>query len=167
MPIAKFEKVEFNQYRADMEKCFPGIEGWRVADAYNKLRLPERATTGSAGYDFFLPFEIALQKNGEATFPTGIRCKIDPGWFLLLAPRSGHGFKYGARLSNTVGIIDQDYYYAGNTGHIHCKIKTEDAFLIDSGSAYMQGIFLPFGVAEEAEVTNKRTGGFGSTDKNK
>lgn len=42
--------------------------------------------------------------------PTGIRCRIEPGWFLGILPRSGHGFKYGVRLSNTFGIIDSDYF---------------------------------------------------------
>ena len=92
---------------------------------------------------------------------------MNEGWVLLIAPRSGIGFKTGSRLANTVGVIDQDYYYSDNEGHIMVKLVNEGALSRDltvaKGSAFCQGILLPFGIAEGDDTTATRNGGFGST----
>ena len=89
--------------------------------------------------------------------------------FVKLYPRSGLGFKYRLQLNNTVGIIDSDYYYSDNEGHIFCKItcdaKEEKEVLLKKGSAFVQGIFLEYGITFDDEVTELRNGGFGSTNK--
>lgn len=152
--IAKFEKVSEKQYA--------------VQDA---ITLPKRATKGSAGYDFYIPNDhpdITLKHNEFTLIPTGIRCKIDEGWVLMLFPRSGLGFK-GLRLMNTTGIIDSDYYYADNQGHIMVKIINDglEPITLKGGDRFVQGLFLNFGIAkEEEEVTKERSGGFGSTGTN-
>lgn len=165
--VAKFEKVSFEQWAKSIH-CEFNLEEARKS--YDEIKLPKRATLGSAGYDFFLPFDIIVDKNSSTAFPTGIRCNIKDGWVLTCYPRSGHGFKYGVRLANTVGVIDSDYYYADNEGHIYAKILNESSigpqyFELKKGTAFMQGIFLPYGITEDDEVIEQRTGGFGSTDK--
>ncbi|MDE6728798.1 MAG: deoxyuridine 5'-triphosphate nucleotidohydrolase, partial [Oscillospiraceae bacterium] len=112
--IAKFEKVSLGQFRE-------GYSGENAEDVYNALKLPKRATSGSAGYDFFAPFDIELKPGETIKVPTGIRVKIAEGWLLSLYPRSGLGFKFRLRLDNTVGIIDSDYYSSDNEGHIFAK----------------------------------------------
>ena len=91
------------------------------------------------------------------------------GYVLSLYPRSGLGFKYRLQLNNTVGIIDSDYYYSDNEGHIFAKITNdtnEDKIvIIKEGEAFMQGIFTEYFLAEESEVIKERNGGFGSTSK--
>ena len=76
---------------------------------------------------------------------------------------------YRMQLDNTVGIIDSDYYYSDNEGHIFCKItcdaKQEKEVLLKKGSAFIQGIFLEYGITVDDEVTEVRNGGFGSTSK--
>lgn len=135
---------------------------WR--EAYDSIKLPIRATDGSAGYDFHTPFNVAFREGQSTTIPTGIRCKIEPGWMLALFPRSGLGFKHGMRLKNTVGIIDSDYYNAGNEGHIMAKIDVDLNFICNEGERFMQGVFIPYGVAtNDAPIANERVGGFGST----
>ena len=47
---------------------------------------------------------------------------MQPEWVLKCYPRSGLGFKYRLQLNNTVGIIDSDYFYSDNEGHIFSKI---------------------------------------------
>lgn len=89
------------------------------------ISLPKRATKGSAGYDFFAPFDFSLNAGETILIPTGIRAEITDGWFLALFPRSGLGFKYRLQLDNTVGIIDSDYFYAENEGHIMIKITND------------------------------------------
>lgn len=70
------------------------------------LKLPRRATTGSAGYDFFAPYDIQIKPNEVVTIPTGVRAYMLEGEVLMIYPRSGLGFKYFTRLANSVGIID-------------------------------------------------------------
>ena len=89
-----------------------------IREIYDGIRLPKRATAGSAGYDFFAPAAFTLKAGEMTKILTGIRARIDDGWVLKLYPRSGLGFKYRLQLNNTVGIIDSDYFYSDNEGHI-------------------------------------------------
>ena len=96
-----------------------------IHDIYENIRLPRRATAGSAGYDFFAPADITLKPGETVKIPTGIRVWMEPEWVLKCYPRSGLGFKYRLQLNNTVGIIDSDYYYSDNEGHIFSKITND------------------------------------------
>ncbi len=158
--IAKFERVSLSQFKDGCAR--PDSE-----QIYESIKLPRRATTGSAGYDFFAPFEITLAPGETAKIPTGIRVRIAEGWLLSLYPRSGLGFKYRLQLDNTVGIIDSDYYFSDNEGHIFAKITndTRDGknLTIPAGTAFMQGIFTEYGITEDDDADGVRNGGFGST----
>ena len=165
--VAKFEKVSFVQFQMDAQRCEVPLSENKLLEAYQRLILPGRATAGSAGYDFYTPFGFALSTRESLTIPTGIRVKIEPGWFLALFPRSGHGFRYRLQLDNTVGIIDADYYGAENQGHILAKLSndglTGKTLEITAGSGFIQGIFLPYGLAADDAAEQIRSGGFGST----
>ena len=158
--IAKFEKVSFNQYQQDQENA---------EMYYETIKLPKRATIGSAGYDFYMPYDLVLEPGQTAKIPTGIRARIDNGWVLCLFPRSGLGFKYRLQLNNTVGVIDADYYRSSNEGHIFAKITNDSnegkVLELKQGEGFMQGIFLPFGITEDDDTNEIRNGGFGSTTK--
>ena len=166
--IAKFEKVSFEQFKKDIYKAFESRR-YTVDDMqeiYNAIKLPTRATRGSAGYDFMCPINLLLHKGQPVVIPTGIRAKIEDGWVLKLYPRSGLGFKYGLELTNTVGIIDSDYYDSDNEGHIMLKISHHlgDYMLhIKQGDGFAQGVFVEFGITEDDDVDKIRNGGFGST----
>lgn len=121
--IAKFEMVSPEQFAADWSDTFGGCDG--IEEIYKSVKLPKRATTGSAGYDFYTPVSFSLKPGETIKIPTGIRVKIDDGWVLKLYPRSGLGFKFRLQMNNTVGIIDSDYYYSDNEGHIFCKITND------------------------------------------
>lgn len=167
--VAFFEKVSFEQYKADYESLFsahgfvPEMTEDELRREWENIRLPQRATKGSAGYDFFIPRNTYI--NGRArVVPTGIRAGIFvPGWFLLLCPKSGLGFKYGAALANTCGIVDSDYAQAKNEGHILVKMYADTSFDLKAGDKFVQGIFLPFGITNNDAADADRTGGFGST----
>lgn len=104
--IAKFSKVSFEQYQKDVIASGRWTDNTEMLrKEWENIKLPERATKGSAGYDFFLPYFTALSKN-PVCFPTGIRCEIEPGWVLMLFPKSGLGFKHHMTLDNTAGVID-------------------------------------------------------------
>lgn len=169
--IAQFEKVSLEQFKKDWLDTFPDYEfdEGSYENIYNAITLPYRATKGSAGYDFIMPVGCKLFPNNELKVPTGIRVKIEDGWVLKCYPRSGLGFKYRLQLNNTVGIIDSDYFYSDNEGHIFAKItndSNEDKTLIlNQGDAFMQGIFVEYGITCDDDVDDIRNGGMGSTNK--
>lgn len=166
--IAQFEKVSFEQFEKDWLKCFPDTPD--VKAVYDGICLPKRATAGSAGYDFYAPASVKLEKDVSVLIPTGIRAKMENGWVLSLYPRSGLGFKHRVQLDNTVGIIDADYYYSSNEGHIMIKVSctAHDAghsVSLAAGDGFAQGIFMPFGITLDDDAQGVRDGGFGSTSK--
>ena len=66
--IARFEKVSFGQFSDGWDDTFQAIEKGENKDQsketlkeiYDRIKLPRRATAGSAGYDFFAPVDIIL-----------------------------------------------------------------------------------------------------------
>ena len=166
--IAAFEKVSKERFTADYIDCFKS-DTESAGAAYESLKLPLRATAGSAGYDFFAPCDITLLPGQTVKIPTGIRCRMENGWVLMCFPRSGLGFKYRLQLNNTVGIIDSDYYGSDNEGHIFAKITNDTnenkTVSIKQQEGFMQGIFVPFGITEDDNQDALRNGGFGSTSR--
>lgn len=167
--IARFEKVSENQFKKGMSDFETLYSMQEIEQMYQSLELPKRATKDSAGYDFLLPFSICLKPGQTIKIPTGIRVSMEEGWVLKLYPRSGLGFKFRLQLNNTVGIIDGDYYFSDNEGHIFAKItndSNEDKSLnLDAFTGFMQGIFVEYGITVDDETTEIRNGGFGSTTK--
>lgn len=157
--IARFEYVS----EAQFAEAFPD------GNVPDFVPLPRRATTGSAGYDFFTPIPLHLAPGETIKVPTGVRCRMENGWVLQIYPRSGLGFSYRLQLNNTVGIIDSDYYDSDNEGHIFIKITNDsnEGKVLDlpAGSAFAQGLFVPFGITEDDDVSAIRNGGLGSTSR--
>lgn len=160
--IAKFEKVSITQFKEGCDR--PDAE-----EIYRNIKLPHRATAGSAGYDFYAPYDVKLEPGDTAKIPTGIRVLIEQGWVLKLYPRSGLGFKYRLQLNNTVGIIDSDYSQSDNEGHIFIKITNDSnegkTLEIPAGTGFAQGIFVEYGITVDDDADGVRNGGFGSTTK--
>lgn len=155
--IAAFEKVSEGRFLADGGK----------KENYDKIILPVRATAGSAGYDIVTPQDATLNPGESIRIPTGIRVRMEEGWVFQIYPRSGLGYKYRIQLDNTVGIIDSDYYFSDNEGHIQVKItndgKEGKTLCLKSGERFCQGIFTEYGITYDDEATATRNGGFGST----
>lgn len=168
--VAKFQKVSLKQFMKDMKETFGNkYTDEEIKIMYKRIQLPQRATKHSAGYDFKAPFEFELKSNETITIPTGIRVFIDEGWVLQCYPRSGLGFKYRLQLNNSVGIIDGDYYFSDNEGHIFAKLTNctneNKTVKINQGDGFIQGIFVPYGITYNDKSKAKRNGGMGSTDK--
>lgn len=158
-----FERVSYFQYQKDNDNidCY---------EEFKNIKLPQRATKYSAGYDFYSPFYFELEVGESITIPTGIRVKLDDDKFLAIVPRSGLGFKYRLQLDNTIGIIDSDYFgNENNEGHVKVKItndgKENKKLVINIGDAVCQGIILKYYTTKDDTVKNKRIGGIGSTSK--
>lgn len=192
--VARFSKVSFEQYLEDYIMLFPETDVAsqdvlnQIKAQFDAIQLPTRATAGSAWYDFYSPVDFTLQPKVEnkfipirdnigqfmvilnndctITIPTGIRCQIDESYVLFIAPRSSLGFKYEAMLANTLGVIDADYFFANNEGHIMAKVVNNGnrTLKVKAGDRFMQGIFLPYGITYDDDATDQRTGGIGSTN---
>lgn len=167
--IAQFHKVSPEQFMTGMQDSFPEYTEADIKDIYESIELPRRATKGSAGYDFFAPFSFSLPPGSTIKIPTGIRVEMEQDWVLKLYPRSGLGFKYRLQLNNTVGIIDSDYFYSDNEGHIFTKLTNDSnegkTVEVTAGTGFMQGIFLEYGITVDDDAQGERNGGFGSTTK--
>lgn len=162
-----FEKVSPKQFFKDLLDEFPMFTEHEATLFYDNLKLPQRATSNSSGYDFILPFDINLSPNAVMKIPTGIKASMETFLTLLLVPRSGLGFKYFVRLANTLGIGDCDYFNnQSNEGHYWVKIRNEGNKTLElkAGDRFCQGVFVPYYITkDDCPITEERTGGLGHT----
>ena len=167
--IAKFHKVSEARFLEDWKDNFPETSDEEIKEIYRNIALPKRATAGSAGYDFYSPVDFSVAPGESIKIPTGIRVEMDQEWVLKCYPRSGLGFKYRLQLNNTVGIIDSDYFYSDNEGHMFVKLTNDGregkTVELAKGTGFMQGIFVEYGITVDDDATEKRNGGLGSTTK--
>lgn len=165
--VARFEKVTKERFIGDLTDSFSEVTKEEAAKIYEELKLPRRATAGSAGYDFFIPVTVTLKPGETVKVPTGIRAAMREDYVLMIYPRSGLGFKYRLQLNNTVGIIDSDYYGSDNEGHIFIKVTNDSnegkTLTMEQYTGFAQGIFTAYGITEDDDATEVRNGGFGST----
>lgn len=140
-----------------------------VSTAPEGTLLPKRSTKHSAGYDFFSPIDAEIMPGATLNIRTDIKVEMNEDEVLFIAPRSSYGYKYQMALTNTLGIIDADFFNnESNEGNISIKIKnngTEPMYLVKD-EAFAQGIFVKYLTTDDDDVTEIRTGGIGSTTKN-
>ena len=147
--MAKFEKVD------------------RITE---DIKLPERSTKYSAGYDFFAIEDIQVPGNNNIIYvKTGVKIKMAEDEFLLLCNRSSNPKKKELVLMNGVGVVDSDYYdNPDNDGEIcfaFSSLNPTGSF-IKKGDKIGQGIIMKFIKTEDdlgSNPTIARSGGFGST----
>lgn len=178
----EFHKVSFEQFvesfkpiytsQLSPEQVYSDKDVENAAKViYDLIRLPERATAGSNGYDFFFPFgDTEIAPGQSIIIPTGIKVKLNPGWALLVYSRSSLGFNYRVLIEENVAVIDEDYFdNINNEGHIFIKIINDNregqTVTLRLGAAFCQGLFTLTGRAVNDNVTAERVGGIGSTNK--
>lgn len=167
-----FEIVSFDQFAKDIIKAFSEYDDDdtsidEIKSMYNEIQFPTRSTRHSAGYDFRSPFYFYLNPGESIMIPTGIRAYMPSDMVLMIYPRSGLGTKYHMALANTVGVVDSDYYYADNEGHVHLKMVNsgDKRVEINAGQAFAQGVFTQYFTTSDDVANDVRVGGLGSTDK--
>ncbi|MCL2865867.1 MAG: deoxyuridine 5'-triphosphate nucleotidohydrolase [Lachnospiraceae bacterium] len=168
--VGKFHKVSQGQFLVAWSSVYTDrTDKKEILSVYERISLPRRATKGSAGYDFFIPVNTKIAPGETVMIPTGIRVEMLENWVLKCYPRSGLGFKFRLQLNNTVAIIDSDYFFSDNEGHIFAKITNDSnegkTVEISQGDGFMQGIFIEYGITYDDEVLDIRNGGLGSTSK--
>lgn len=128
--------------------------------------LPKRETAHAAGYDLSVAEEISIAPGEIVLVPTGVKAYMQDGEVLYLYDRSSNPRKKGLVLINSVGVIDGDYYgNPANEGHIFAQMKniTDQTVTLAVGERIVQGVFMPFLIADGDQADGERTGGFGST----
>lgn len=140
----------------------------KILPLHKNFRLPERSTTGSGGYDLFMPEGGCVYFGDDfgSYAPLGFAMEVPANHVALLLPRSGVGCKGGLELNNTCGVIDSDY-----RGEVMAclRIKNSRPFGWDAGDRLIQMLIVPVATPELEVVTDldktDRNGGFGSTGK--
>ena len=154
--MRKFEIISINQFNKDFKD---------IDTKYEDIIIPKRSTKFSAGYDFYMPYDLTVKKNEVVLIPTGIKAKLNSDEFLGIYIRSSLGFKYNLRMCNQVGIIDSDYYNnPSNEGHIFVKLKNEgnNDIILKKYDRYVQGIIQKYYIVDnEKEIEDIRVGGMG------
>lgn len=142
--------------------------GFEIVRKYQnkKIHLPERKTSGSAGYDFEAAETVDIPPREIAFVSTGIKAFMPQDEVLQMYVRSSLSFKKKLIKANAVGIIDSDYYNnPDNEGEILLILYNygDEVAHIDKGERIAQGIFMKYLTADEDDNFVKRLGGFGST----
>jgi len=154
-----FEKISFEQFKRDIKDDL---------NLYEEYTMPKRATTNSAGYDFYAIEDYKISPGEIKKIPTGYKASMQPDEVLMIFVRSSMGFKYNVRLTNQVGIIDSDYYNnVDNEGHIWVSLQNEgnEDYIIKKGSGISQGVFTKFLKTDDDNSDEERISGIGSTDR--
>lgn len=143
----------------------------KVKRMEENIKLPERSTLNSAGYDFFAIEDIIFNSKTITRVFTGVKCELMPNQVLILANRSSNPSKKGLVLLNGVGVIDADYYgNPDNDGEIAFEFYNmlDEVVEIKKGEKLGQGLILKFDKVEDDYISDPyktRSGGFGSTGK--
>ena len=140
------------------------------------VKTPTRGTAQSAGIDFYVPNDYAytvLKPNEDILIPSGIKARIPQGYALVAYNKSGVATK--KKLLTGACVVDEDY-----TGeiHIHLFNAGRKDVTIEPGEKIVQFILQPvfYDIVEEVKsertlwegmITERGTGGFGSTNKPK
>lgn len=98
--------------------------------------------------------------------PTGVKCYMDPGYYLELTVRSSTPLKYWLICANSEGIVDADYYSnPDNDGEIFFQVinLSPSKIYLKKGDIIGQGIIKKYVTIDDDDTTAERTGGFGST----
>ena len=146
------------------------MEMLKIKKVKENAKVPNRATSGSAGLDLCACIDepITLEGGDTAVIPTGIAIALpsaDYGAFVF--PRSGIAVKHGIGLLNSVGVIDSDYRGEIKVGVIN---QIDKEYTIEPNERIAQMVIMPVSLPEIVEVeeldeTERGAGGFGSTNR--
>jgi dUTP pyrophosphatase len=134
-----------------------------------RARMPAYETAGAAGFDLSVIEDISVGLNKTVMARTGLVIGAPAGCMLMLAPRSSTWKKWGVRLGNTVGIVDEDY--CGDEDELLLALWNPGPMgpkRIPAGTRVAQGIFVPIlsgrsvAFSEQQSMGGSR-GGWGST----
>lgn len=131
--------------------------------------LPTYGSGGAAGADLYacLDRDVTIAPGETAFIPTGLSMMIPVGTAGLIYARSGMACKRGLAPANKVGVIDSDY-----RGEFIVVLHNHggEPQTVSHGERIAQLVITPvftpgFTEVEDLSVTERGSGGFGSTGK--
>ncbi len=129
------------------------------------LPLPEFQTAGAVAFDIYSRIDLILTPKQPTLVPSNLIIVVPEGHALILAARSSLS-KRGLRLSNGVGIIDQDFHGPKDEVQLLVYNFTTDPITVKKGERLGQGLIVPVVRAEweeTAPLKQQSRGGFGTT----
>ena len=122
--------------------------------------LPQRATSGSAGYDIRALDGSVIFPGETVVFHTGVRVHMENSDVLLMFVRSSVGIKRHLMMSTGTSVIDSDFcdeimVPLTNIGDEPVEIK--------SSERVTQGVFMNYLTTTDDNANGERKGGIGST----
>ncbi len=144
---------------------------FEIVKAYQDVEVlvPQRQTKHSAGYDLASIEDVEINPGEIKMIPTGLKVLLPDNEALLIFPRSSLGIKKGLMMSNSVGVIDSDYYNnENNEGHIMIPLYnfSNKKVTVSMGERVAQGVFINYLQTIDDDPNHTvRLGGFGSSDK--
>ena len=161
------EQLDFEYYKKEIR--FEIVKDEFRKNKDTEILLPRRATKGSAGYDFYLPYDVTIEPKQEVMIWSDIKIKMPEDMVFEMVMRSSYGIKKSLMMKNLIPKIDSDYYQNfsndGNTGlciYNYGDVKQE----LKKGDAFCQGTFFKYYITDDdCPVSEIRTGGIGSTSK--
>lgn len=132
-----------------------------------KIQLPTRADSQSAGYDFYSPIDFEIKPGEVVIMPMDIKVRMQEDEVLLLFVRSSIGIKKRIILPNGTGVIDASFYENqnndGNISGVFLNLGEETQYF-KKGDRLMQGVFLKyFTTCDDIPLNSERIGGIGSS----
>lgn len=165
--MRQFEKISKEQWLKDVEGKYY-FNSNTLDECYSNIKLPQRATSKSAGYDIYSPINCSIMPNSMMLIPTGIKVDMENDDVMFIIIRSSLGIKKGLSIPNQTGVIDADYYNnPDNEGHVWVALKnnTNEQFDIVAGDRISQAIFIKYNkVDNDTPIKESRSGGIGSTN---
>lgn len=133
-------------------------------------KIPTYAHSTDACADLYASQNMTIPAHSLSNLVhTGLHIALPQDWVMLIDPRSSIGMKSGLRLSNSLGVIDEDY--RGEIGVLYDNLSDSD-YEIKAGDriaqCWVQPVYRFKGVsvgADELPATERGEGGFGSTGK--
>ena len=129
--------------------------------------LPEKKTSGAAGFDLLSAVDTVIKPGDFQGIPTGIALDIPKSIEAQVRPRSGLALRHGIGILNSPGTIDSDY-----RGEVLVILfnHSKKPFKIKPGDRIAQIIFAKVADVELKEtkrlsVTKRGKEGFGHTGK--
>lgn len=169
-----FQKVSKEIFSRDYEKKVIGTnisyyDNRDLSEIYGAIKMPQRGTKKSAGYDFFAPTNVTFQPGEKIVIPLGVKVILEDDEVLQMYVRSSMAIKHDFELVNQVGIIDADY--AGNPSNdgdimVALRYNGNIPYTIKTGEAIAQGVVVKYAVTDDdMPASEERLGGIGSTGK--
>lgn len=138
----------------------------------DRALVPDFATDGAAGFDLAVLDDVYVAAGQTVMARTGLVIATPAGHMTMVAPRSSTWKKWGVRLANTIGIVDEDY--CGDEDEMFLALwnpSGQPPTKIPAGTRIAQGIFVPVLSAgawnyvrfEQQDMMGQSRGGWGST----